>query len=232
MASAAGRLACGLAALTWLLGASGVAMATGGELGKFSYARVHFEQNATDGDVEVVFKAKSRKGGLAKLTVVSPDGRTVIDFTAPDPSTLGMRQFALESPEPTDVAKLKAAYPEGVYHFTGETVSGKKLAGESSLSHALPATTGFVHPKEQAEGVSTAGLEIRWTQVAGVSAYLIEIENDDLDVGFEATLPGSASAFRVPEGFLAPGTEYDLSLGTVSAKGNISFVETSFSTAE
>ncbi len=50
----------------------------------FETATVRFEQNATDGDVEVVFEAKGGDQGLAKLTVVAPDGRTVVDFTAPD----------------------------------------------------------------------------------------------------------------------------------------------------
>ena len=73
---------------------------------EFDTASVHFEQNATDGDVEVVFKAKADDEGLAKLTIVAPDGRTVADFRAPDPTTLGIREFELESPEPADVAGL------------------------------------------------------------------------------------------------------------------------------
>jgi len=35
----------------------------------------------------------------------------------------------------------------------------------------------------------------------------------------------------VPDGFLLPGTEYQLAIGTVSAEGNVSFVETTFTTA-
>ena len=84
----------------------------------FAFAKVHFEQNATDGDVEVVFEIKGGDEGLANLRVVSPDGRIVIDFTAPDASTLGIRQFRFESPEPKDIEGLKTAYPEGVYTFT------------------------------------------------------------------------------------------------------------------
>ena len=33
-------------------------------------------------------------------------------------------------------------------------------------------------------------------------------------------------------GFLAAGTEYELAIGTVSEAGNISFIETSFTTAK
>jgi hypothetical protein len=215
-----------------LLGPPGVARSAD-EAGasRFPTASVHFEQNATDGDVEVVFRATGRGEGLAKLRVVGPDGRTVIDFAAPDASTLGIREFQFESPEPPDVGRLKAAYPAGAYRFSGATASGKELRGEDALSHELPATTSFLAPAPEAEGVATSGLEIRWSPVAGVAGYLIEIEQDELDVRLEASLPGSASSFSVPDGFLRPGTEYELGIGTRSAQGNVSFVETSFTTA-
>jgi hypothetical protein len=35
----------------------------------------------------------------------------------------------------------------------------------------------------------------------------------------------------VPNGLLIPGTKYHLGIGTVSDEGNVSFVETSFTTA-
>jgi hypothetical protein len=35
----------------------------------------------------------------------------------------------------------------------------------------------------------------------------------------------------VPQGFLKPGKEYTLGIGAVAKGGNVSFVETSFTTA-
>ncbi len=197
----------------------------------FPVASVHFETNATDGDVEVVFEAKAEDEGLATLTVVSPNGRTVIDFSALDPATLGIRQFLFESPEPADVASLKSAYPEGVYTFTGATVSGAKFHGESTLNHALPAPVSFVLPGPDAEGVGVQDLRITWTQVEDAAAYIIEIEQDELNVNVTARVTADTGSFAVPDGFLRPGTEYELAIGTVSAEGNISFVETGFTTA-
>ncbi|HEU5305469.1 MAG TPA: hypothetical protein VFU40_12545, partial [Gemmatimonadales bacterium] len=110
----------------------------------FAVASVRFEQNATDQDVEVVFEVKGGKDGLAKLVVVAPDGRTVIDVTAPDASTLGIRQFRFESPEPPDAAQLRAAYPEGVYTVTGTTAGGQTLRGASTLHHKLPPAASFL----------------------------------------------------------------------------------------
>jgi hypothetical protein len=230
---ASGRGAPILALLLLAPAALAAAAEAGSAPSRFPTASVHFEQNATDGDVEVVFQAKGRSEGLAKLTVVGPDGRTVIDFAAPDASTLGIREFAFESPEPKDVKGLKAAYPEGAYRFTGRTASGAELSGESRLSHELPPTASFLRPAAGAEQVVVAGLEIAWAPPAGkVSGYLIEIEQDEVGAHLEATLPGSANRFAVPDGFLRPGTEYELGIATVSEAGNVSFVETSFTTAE
>jgi hypothetical protein len=216
-----------------LLCPASLALAAGeGAPSKLPKAAVHFEQNATDGDVEVVFQAKGGNEGLAKLTVVGPDGRTAIDFSAPDPSTLGIREFEFESPEPSDVEGLKAAYPAGTYRFTAATGGGKELRGEATLSHELPATTSFVRPVADEEKVPVKGLEIAWAPVAGVSGYILEVEQDDLHTSLVARLPATATSFRVPDGFLRAGVEYELGIATVSAGGNVSFVETSFTTAK
>ncbi len=82
----------------------GVTAADPGAAAPLPVASVHFEQNATDADMEVVFEVKAEDDGLAELFIVSPDGRTVVDFKAPESSTLGIRQFRFESPEPPDVA--------------------------------------------------------------------------------------------------------------------------------
>jgi hypothetical protein len=212
--------------------AASAPLAAGGVSGDpFETASVRFEQNATDGDVEVVFQVKGGDDGLAKLVVVAPDGRTVASFVAPDATTLGIRQFEFESPEPRDVASLKTAYPEGVYTFTGSTVAGESLAGTATLSHALPATASNLRPGEE-DMVSAEDPEISWAARDDVAAWIVEIEHDELDVNLTAKLPGRATSFTVPDGFLQPGTEYDLGLGSVAEGGNISYVETSFTTAD
>ncbi|HSF19305.1 MAG TPA: hypothetical protein VLK65_27515 [Vicinamibacteria bacterium] len=195
-------------------------------------ASVHFEQNATDEDVEVVFEARGGSDGLAELTVVSPDGRTVIDFKAPDSSTMGIRSFRFESPEPSDVDQLKKAYPEGDYVFSAKTFSGEKLAGTSTLGHGLPGAATFRMPSENAEGITTKGLEITWGGVSGSASYHLELVQQGADATIAATLPGSTTSFRVPEGFLAADTRYQLSIGAENLEGNISFVETFFKTGK
>jgi hypothetical protein len=224
-----------IAGVIFLLSSHGLALGAGRESGSttpLAVASVRFEQNATDGDAEVVFEVQGGKEGLAKLTVVSPDGRTIIDFAAPDASTFGIRQFRFETPEPGDVKSLKSAYPEGVYTFTGATAAGGKLHGESRLSHKLPATASFLVPRAAARGVGAKNLKLTWTPVKNLAAYIISIKQRKLGVSLTARLPGSAATFAVPDGFLRAGTEYQLSVGTVSGEGNISFAEATFRTAE
>lgn len=197
----------------------------------FPIASVHFEQNATDGDMEVVFQVKGGVDGLAELIVVSPDGRTVAAFKAPDASTLGMRQFRLETPEPPDFKSLKAAYPEGVYEFFGRTSSGANLAARSNLIHRLPATTTFAEPAPETVNVRVKDLKISWSPVEDVASYIVKIDQRELNVSFIVRLPGtSPTSFDLPDGFLSRHTKYKMSIGTVTREGNISYVETTFTT--
>jgi hypothetical protein len=196
----------------------------------FPIAKVHFEQNATDGDKEVVFQVKAETEGLDELIIRSPDGRTVVSFKAPDASTLGMRQFRFETPEPGDSKVLKAAFPEGAYEFFGRTTSGKKLVGKSTLNHQLPATSSFVQPAREAENVPIKNFHMSWGAVKGVAAYIVTIDQRELDASFMVRLPGSSTSFALPDGFLVRGTKYKMAIGTVTGEGNTTFVENTFTT--
>jgi hypothetical protein len=196
----------------------------------FSTASVHFEQNASDGDGEVVFKAKAGKDGLAELIVRSPDGRPVVTFKAPDTSTLGMRQFHFETPEPRDLNVLRAAYPEGVYEFSGVTFSGAKLAGKASLSHRLPALAMFVTPASAAENVPVKNFVVSWSAVEDVASYIVKVHQRELNVDFTTSLPAAWRAFAFPDGFLSRGKQYKMAIGTVTREGNVSYVESTFTT--
>lgn len=191
----------------------------------FATASVHFEQNVTDRDYEVVFEAKGGKEGLAEMTIVAPNGRKVVAFSAPEPATLGIRKFFFESPEPQDLASLKAAYPEGEYLFHGKSFSGATLAGKASLSHQLPSPAVIVTPKPDVQEVA-AGKHIAWQPVAGAAAYMVELKTGASKIS--AKLPASSTSLALPEGFLAAGQKYKLSIGTVGRDGNMSFVESAF----
>ena len=88
------------------------------------------------------------------------------------------------------------------------------------------AAVSILRPSADAQGVSVKDMEIAWTSVKNPAAYILEIEQDELEVSITIKLPSSATRFAIPNGFLISGSEYDLGIGAVSDKGNISFVET------
>jgi hypothetical protein len=196
----------------------------------FDEATVRFEQNATDGDVEVVFEIKAGDEGLTELKVVSPDGRTIVNFSAPDASSLGIRQFRFESPEPTDIEALKEAYPEGKYRFSAVASDGSKYDGSTKLSHTLPGIISFLNPLPESENVSIQGLKISWGPVENVVVYMVEIDQDELNFNMTLKINGNQTEFMFPDGILVAGKEYTLAIGSVMKNGNSSYSETRFST--
>ena len=221
MGAAPGVIAC----------AGSEAAAQSGAPAPFEESTVRFEQNVTDGDVEIVFEAKGRGEGLNALTVTAPNGRAVIDFASRDASSLGLWQFRFESPELKDAAKLKSSYPEGSYAFKGTTVSGARLQGTATLGHRLPAAASFLRPTAGAKDVRLKGLVLAWTPVKQAAGYIVYVEQEELSLDVTARLPASATTFVVPDGFLAPDTEYVMGIGTLTKEGNASYVEASFTTA-
>jgi hypothetical protein len=196
----------------------------------FNVASVHLEQNATDGDVEAVIEIIGGDNGLTKLTVAAPNGQTIVDVKAPAGGTLGMRQFHFETPEPKDTESLEKAFPEGVYTITGVTADGKTLSEKSTLSHKLPTPTTITRPQDNAKSVDPHHLEITWSPVKDAAGYTIEVEGDG-GADLTAKLPKSVTKFAVPDGFLQPGADCQVGIGTVSADGNVSVVEIEFTTA-
>ena len=131
------------------------------------------------------------------------------------------------------IESMEKAFPEGAYQITGIDTEDSGFKAEATLSHQLPATASFQNPAPEAEDVPIKGMVVKWGPVEGVSEYIVEVEaeGEGMNASIAATLPGSAQSFAVPDGFLQPGAEYKVAIGTVSEAGNRSFVETTFSTA-
>lgn len=197
---------------------------------KFEKARVYFEQNVQDKDVEVKFDVIGGSAGLATVKVTAPDGRTIVDFKAVD-SKLGIRHLIFETPEPKNDGTIEKDFPAGVYKFTGTFVGGKTLQGESTLSHTLPAPASFLRPRPDEKNVPLKGLRASWAAQKNLEAVVIILEQEKTGRDIRVTLAGNATSFAVPDGFLQPGLEYKIAVGTVAVGGNASFYETSFTTA-
>jgi hypothetical protein len=197
----------------------------------FDTAEIHVEQNATDGDTEIVMVAVGGDEGLRLLRVSAPDGRVVLNTGSRDPSVLGLREFVFESPEPPGDDILDA-YPEGLYVFHGSTHASDRLRARAWLSHDLPAPTFITNPPDGAV-VPPADLIVEWTPVAGAREYLLELENESVDPERALTLnlPAGVTRFAVPAAFLIPASDYQVGIGTVADNGNVVFVENVFTTA-
>lgn len=198
---------------------------------KFERVKVYLERNVLDKDAEVKFEATGSPAGLASLKVVAPDGRTVIDFKTPD-SKLGIRTLTLESPEPKNDGSVQADFPAGAYTFSGNTPGGVRLEGKAMLSHVFPEPTAFIRPRADASNVPHKGLQLTWRPIKGLSECIVVLAHEASGRSIKAVLPGSATSFTVPDGFLLPATEYKLEIGTVAKDGNASFIETAFNTAK
>jgi hypothetical protein len=214
-----------IAAALLLATAGGAAAAS-----KFKRTAIYMEQNIQDEDAEVKFDVVAGAAGLSALRVVAPDGRTVLDFKTPE-SKLGMRHYSLESPEPRNDGKLQADFPEGTYKFTGTAPNGDTLTGEAVLSHKFPDAASLVRPRRDEKNVPPNGLQIRWNPVKDVASLIVSVEHEETGHEIIAKLPGSATSFTVPAGFLSANTSYKLAIGTVSKVGNSTFIESGFTTA-
>lgn len=197
----------------------------------FKELSMKFEVNETDGDGEVVFSVKASEG-LRWLKVFAPDGEIIISIISNDErrriDPIGLAQFRLETGEPS-IDGVKNAYPEGTYQFLARTISGDRLFGKVDFSHKLLSAPIFSPNGEK--GVDPNNAVVEWQPVEGGIAYEVEIENDDLEVNVTTKLPGSATRFNIPQGFLRPGTEYEVGVTTVTKDGNLSVAESSFVTA-
>jgi hypothetical protein len=204
----------------------------GADPAEFEEATMYVEQNATDGDTEVVISGTAGDDGLRLLQIKWPD-REVVTTLIADRSTLGMREFAFESPEPPGEAVL-AAYPEGRYVLAGVSTAGDRFRSVLTLSHDLPPATTILWPADEAEVPAGVPLTIQWSQVPGIEKFVLEFENESADPERTLTLdlPPGATSFRIPARLLPAGSEFQIGLHTVAENGNIVAVEAAFTTAD
>ena len=77
----------------------------------------------------------------------------------------------------------------------------------------------------------TGSVTIAWNSVAGADGgYEIIIEQDDTGANLRTTQSPDRTSFVIPDGFLAPGLEYEIEMKSVAASGNKTSVSCEFST--
>ena len=197
----------------------------------FDELSLFVEANVVDSDAEVVLTLDADVG-LKSLKVVGPDGKKVVGLATRGNPNLGQRKVAMESPEPTSAAVF-AAFPEGVYQFRGVSVDGEKLFGEVTLSHALLDASTITSPADGATDVPLTGVTVTWTPSPGVTRYIVEVEEEDIETNsLVVDVPGTSTSFAIPDGWLLAGTTYQVGVGAVGPTGNVTVYEHVFTTVE
>jgi hypothetical protein len=198
----------------------------------FEEAAMFVEQNATDGDTEIVIVGTAGDEGLRRLEIRSPTRERMTTLLAAD-GTPGMREFLFETPEPPGEAIL-AAYPEGKYVLRGVSTSGEVFRSVLTLSHELPPAVTILHPAADSEVPAREALIVRWSAAPGIDHFVLEVENESADPeqALVIDLPPQAASFRVPARFMRPGSEFQVGIHTVAGNGNVVAVESTFTTSE
>lgn len=195
--------------------------------GEFSELDMRLEQNASDGDSEIVLFAKGQDEGLKNLVVLAPNRRRVVANVLGDGSGVGWREFVLESAEPPDLTAVLRSFPQGSYFFYGISVSGDCLIGTSTLSHAPAPATMLLTPAED-DIVPADQLVLRWAPISQAVRYIVELNNEDTGAEYLLDVLPPTTSLAIPPQFLVAGSEYQFVVGVETADGNRTFVETTF----
>lgn len=188
-----------------------------------------YQFSATDEDAEVTIEIESPDNPIDSLVIVNPRGRTVATVRSRD--HLGLAEVELESAEPS-VEEVQAAYPQGTYWFWGKAVDGTWLFDRIDLTHVVVGAPDFFNFSPCNAAVDpTASIVITWNPVTGAGGgYEIIIEQDDTGANLRVTQSPDRTDFVIPDGFLAPGLEYEIEMKSVTAGGNKTSASCEFST--
>jgi hypothetical protein len=196
----------------------------------FTVLSLRLDQNATDGDTELVVLAKGQNNGLKRLAIFAPNGRRIASF-AGDRRGIGMREFQLESAEATDLPQLLTSFPKGKYTFFAESVKEDEcLRGTATLSHAIAPATALLTPLDQ-QVVPIGQVLLSWTSVSGAARYVVQLNNVSAATAMSFEVSPSTTSLAVPAQFLQPDAEYLFLVGVKTSTGNTTYVERTFFTA-
>lgn len=194
----------------------------------FTELSIVLEQNATDGDSEVVIFTKGQDIGMDHFVVQAPDGNKVAKFKG-DKDGVGIREFLLESAEPPDLNKVLASFPEGEYLFDGRTVEGGCLQGSAYLSHTVAPETQILTPGED-ELLNRSSVKVSWLPVYNAVVYVVELKNENTEYALLVEVAAPSTTFDAPASWLVPDTEYQVAVTVVTGTGNKTSVESAFFT--
>jgi hypothetical protein len=196
---------------------------------RFQVSSIYMERNDTDDDVEVVVQVKGGDTGIRSFLLMSPTGKIIYQLSAATDAR-GVRELEFESPEPSDIELVKAAYPEGPYSFHATTVDGQQLCGSHWLTHTLPKPALIVAPSHD-EIVPLESLTVVWIAVSTATGYTLELENERSGQELSIQISAEETTFSIPAEWLEANTSYKIGVMVKNQDGNKIQFESSFSTS-
>ncbi len=200
-------------------------------------SKLYFEYNSADEDTGVHGLFDS--SGFTQLCVYDPDGNLILAVSPQEQlKDLGMGGIFFESREPEESevsqADVVTSFPEGDYKVTAITHDGKHLAGDATLSHAIPLGPEITSPAE-GDIVNPESLVVSWEPVTetingdpiSITGYEVIVTNEEAEDPnglaqpiLSAHVTPSVTSLTIPSEFMEAGTEYELEVIAIEESGN------------
>lgn len=247
--------------LLFSAGLIGASVGTHAQAKGFKITNVHFETNssACDMGIQIAFDTE----GLVEGSVEDSNGTKVYSFHAAGGmrATGGQTEGFLEGIEPqitellnalgcppsneegtSSLADLFAAWPAGLYTFSGTSKGGAPLQGFDRLTHHIPAGAKVIAPSNGAtlpngpvlirrEPV-TKPIIPRLGPVNIVGYHVVVYESGgEATPQFDVDLSASEISVKVPAQYLNPAKTYQFEVLSTEDSGNQTITEGFFCTA-
>lgn len=191
-------------------------------------AEIYIVSNVTDRDAQVIV-AGGFEGGLSAVSITRPRSEVDFDANFVQQPNIGQADFQFDSTEPS-LRRLRNAYPPGRYQFSATTIAGCTLRRRVRLSYELLAGPVIVFPAEGSIGVPAAGFTAMWQEIEDADAVRVAVEVEADGTSIKVDLPGNATSFDVPAGFLRPGVLYTMDVIGIAENGNQTVADVQFTT--
>ncbi len=217
-----------------------------GEPVELDEAKLFLEQNATDGDLGLHFKADG--DGWDRLVLMDEQGRRLVDVKVKGNlgNAIGLTEIFSESAEPgfDEFPKedFLSLFPEGTYYFEGVSLEQEWLEGVATLTHILPDEVELLLPVEDSGVSPDEDLVVAWVPAPDpdypdsvIEFYEVVVEKDEEDEllrVFSVHMLPHDSYVRVPAEFLEADKDYKVEIIAEETSGNRTAIEVPFYTLD
>jgi hypothetical protein len=191
------------------------------------WERFAASRSLLDLPAELVLEAKSA-ARVVQIRIMDAARDTRMRVDCPRESALGVSELTLETGGVT-LGEMLQDFAPGEYLVEALTADGQRIQGTVELSSLFPGPFLVLSPLP-GEAVAAGDVTISWTPSARASAYVLEIEQEELGFTYETKLAAWDTSCTIPEQILRPGECYEYSLVVEGDTDNELELEGSFVT--